>query len=940
MSEPPAEPTASPEEVGEGSGPSWREARYRYSTSFPEILGGIGCGLLISTYQAGKLVSVGVAEGGLSFSFHSFDQAMGVAVGPKRLVVGARGQVWTLADNPDVAPQLPPPGRFDRCFLPRSTIVTGAIHCHEVVFGRPAQPGGEPEVWVVNTLFSCLATLHPDYSFVPRWRPPFISELAAGDRCHLNGVAMRDGLPSYVTMMARTDEPGAWRENKNETGCVLDVETGEVVTEGLAMPHSPRWHHGRLYVLNSGNGALEAVHLPSGGRSLVAKVPGYARGLACHGEIAFVGLSRIRETAIFGGVPIAADHEELKCGVGVVDLRNGATLATLEFESGVEEIFDVQLLPNTRAAAVGGEGGPAEREPEGAAGEHEVWVVPPESSAPNWIPPRAPAGPTDAEVEGWVAGAMEAQRHGRAAEALALLRRAALARPDSAEILNHLGNALQDSGDQVEALRTYRAAASHDPRFVPALQNLGYLLVNRGATDEGVGWLRRAQELAPTPINRALIATALPVVYLSARDADERRERLEGEVAAMVADGVEVDTADALVPTSFFTAYQGRNDRELNSQLGRVYRGYDVVAGRRPSAVRERPRVGFISAYFRDHTIGRLNVGRIERLSKQRFETVVFSVGSHRDELAARFAEAADQYVTVPRAVAAARRLIAEHELDLLLFADVGMDALTYSLCFSRMAPVQAVTWGHPVTTGSPHMDLFLSSELLEAEGADDHYSERLVRRPTLCTYYERPVLEPGGADRTALGLSEESNLYVCPQTLFKFHPDFDPMLAGILAADPRAEIVLIKGRAQEWTDLLVERLRITVDEPDRIRWLDPLPRPRFLDLLAAADVILDTPHFGGGNTSYEALALGKPLVTLPSEFLRGRITRALYAKAGYTELVAETPERFVEIAVALGTDPDRRLAAGAAVAESCAALFEDEAEIADFEGFLEEALG
>jgi uncharacterized protein (TIGR03032 family) len=927
-------------EAPEDDPSGWREARYRYSASFPDVLRQLGCGLLISTYQAGKLVSVGVGQEGLTFSFHSFDQAMGVAVGEKRLAVGARGQVWYLRDNPDIAAQLPPQGRFDRCFLPRSTVVTGGIHCHEVVFGRPAQEGGEPETWVVNTLFSCLATLHPDFNFVPRWRPPFVSELAIGDRCHLNGLAMRDGLPAYVTLMAQTDEPGAWRENKNETGTVLDVETGEAVTTGLAMPHSPRWHRGRLYVLNSGNGALEAVHLDSGGRTLVAKVPGYARGLACHGDIAFVGLSRIRETNVFGGVPIAENHEELKCGVGVVDLRTGITLATLEFESGVEEIFDVQLLPNTRAAAVGGEAPPAEEgAPPGAAGEHEVWVVPPESSAPSWIPPRRPTGPTDADVQAWIGSALQAQRAGQGGQALRLFRQAAMARPESAEILNHLGNALQDSGDQIEALRAYRRAAALDPAFVPALQNLGYLLVNRGATDEGADWLRKAQEREPTPINRALIATALPVVYTSANDLAERRERLEGEVASMVADGVEVDTGGSLIPTSFFTAYQGRNDRPLNEQLGQVYKGYDATGGRSVSTIRRRPKVGFLSAYFRDHTIGRLNIGRLERVSEERFETVVLSVGQHNDALAARFAEAGEHFVALPRDVPAARKLIAEQELDLLFFADVGMDALTYTLCFSRMAPVQAVTWGHPVTTGSPHMDLFLSSELLEIPEADEHYTERLVRPPTLCTYYERPELQPGVADRGAFGLTEGANLYVCPQTLFKFHPDFDGMLAGILRDDPKAEIALIKGRAQEWTDQLTERLRMTVDDPARIKWLDPVPRARFLDLLAISNVVLDTPHFGGGNTSYEALALGKPLVTLPSDLLRGRITQALYAKAGYTDLVADSPERFVEIAVELGTDQDHRVAASEAIAESCDVLFEDDGEVRDFEQFLSGSL-
>ena len=544
----------------------WREARYRYSPSFPEVLSGAGCSLLVSTYQAGKLVGIGVAEDGLSFSFQTFDQAMGVAVSPARIAVGARGQIWHLAERSGIAGSIEPAGRFDRCFLPRSTTVTGGIHCHEVVWGRP-EGDGEPQLWLVNTLFSCLATLHPDYNFVPRWRPPFVSGLAAEDRCHLNGVAMRDGLPAYVTAMARTDAAGEWRESKNETGCVIDVETGAVVTEGLAMPHSPRWHQGRLLVLNSGNGALESVHLDSGSRTLVASVPGYARGLACLGDLGFIGLSRIRETAIFGGVPVAEHYEELKCGVGVVNLQTGQTIATFEFESGVEEIFDVQVLPATRCPALSGEDAQGEDE---RRGEHEIWVVPLESASPSFLAPSATAAAVEGDVDEWVAEALAMQRRFRPAAALALFRRAAVARPDSAEVLNHLGNALQDSGDQIEALRCYRRAAAVDPSFAPALQNLGYLLVNRGQTDEGTEALRRAQAVAPAPVNRALIATALPVVYSSMNDLRARRETLEAEVASMVTDAIEVDAKRSLVPTSFFTAYQGLNDRPVNERLGRT----------------------------------------------------------------------------------------------------------------------------------------------------------------------------------------------------------------------------------------------------------------------------------------------------------------------------------------------------------------------------------
>ncbi len=328
------------------------EVRYQYSPLFPRVLEEAGCSLLVSTYQAGQLVGVGVADGELSFSFRGFDRAMGIAVGPDQLAVAGKDQIWSLDDHSELAPTIEPAGRYDRCWLPRSSSVVGEIQCHEITWGTT--DGGEPDLWIVNTLFSCLAGLAPRYSFVPRWRPPFVSQLAPQDRCHLNGLAMRDGTPAYVTVMARTDEPGGWRTVRNESGAVLDVASGEVVTTGLAMPHSPRWHRESLFVLNSGMGRLERVDLATGSREAIAAVPGYARGLALHGDLAFVGLSRIRETAIFGGAPIAAYHDELKCGVGVVELSTGNTVATLQFDNGVEEIFDVQAVTGVRCPTFGG----------------------------------------------------------------------------------------------------------------------------------------------------------------------------------------------------------------------------------------------------------------------------------------------------------------------------------------------------------------------------------------------------------------------------------------------------------------------------------------------------------------------------------------------------------------------------------------------------------
>lgn len=340
------------------------EVRFHHSTDLPGVLEAAGCSLLVSTYQAGQLVAVGVAEGRLSFSFRGFDRAMGIAVGPDRIAVAGKAQIWSLPDHSELAPAIAPEGRYDRCWLPRLSTVTGAIQCHEIAWGSDRD--GQPDLWMVNTLFSCLAGLDERYSFVPRWRPPFISRLAAQDRCHLNGLAMRDGAPAYVTVMAPTDEPRGWRGTRNDSGAVLDVASGEAVTTGLAMPHSPRWHEGSLFVLNSGLGRLERVDPATGQREVVATFPGYARGLAFHGGLAFVGLSRIRETAIFGGAPIAAYHDELRCGVGVVELSSGDTIATLQFATGVEEIFDVQTVPGARCPTLGPSPGDGD----------EIWLLP------------------------------------------------------------------------------------------------------------------------------------------------------------------------------------------------------------------------------------------------------------------------------------------------------------------------------------------------------------------------------------------------------------------------------------------------------------------------------------------------------------------------------------------------------------------------------------
>jgi uncharacterized protein (TIGR03032 family) len=312
-----------------------------HTSNFPQFLDHLGISLLVTTYQAGKLIAVRVQDGTLNTHFRTFAQPMGLAGDRHRLAVGTRLQVWELRNQPEAGRKLEPAGRHDACYLPRASHVTGDIRIHEIAWA-------DDELWIVNTRFSCLCTLDRDHSFVPRWRPPFVSALAPEDRCHLNGLALRGGRPRYVTCLGATDTAGGWRATKADGGCLLDVDTGETILGGLSMPHSPRWHDGRLWVLESGDGGLAVVDPEAGRRETLARLPGFTRGLDFFGPYAFVGLSQVRETATFSGIPITERLKERTCGVWVVDLRDGRTAAFLRFEAAVQEIFAVLVLPGLR----------------------------------------------------------------------------------------------------------------------------------------------------------------------------------------------------------------------------------------------------------------------------------------------------------------------------------------------------------------------------------------------------------------------------------------------------------------------------------------------------------------------------------------------------------------------------------------------------------------
>jgi len=316
------------------------------SRSFCEWLAASRSSIAFTTYQAGKTFLLSIKEGRLSVVERTFARSMGLAVSEdgRTLALATEYQVQRF-DNVMASGQVSPDG-IDALYAPHAAWVTGDLDAHDVAFGTAGRP------LFVNTLFSCIATVSDGHSFKPVWKPAFVSRLAPEDRCHLNGFAVQDGKPRYATAVSRSDVADGWRDHRVGGGVVIDVESQQIVVDGLSMPHSPRLYQGRLWLLNSGTGEFGFVDLEAGRFEPIAFCPGYARGIAFVGSYAVVGLSLAREDRTFSGLPL---DEELRardaaprCGLAIFDLHRGEMVGWVRIEGVVRELYDVAVIPNVR----------------------------------------------------------------------------------------------------------------------------------------------------------------------------------------------------------------------------------------------------------------------------------------------------------------------------------------------------------------------------------------------------------------------------------------------------------------------------------------------------------------------------------------------------------------------------------------------------------------
>ncbi len=322
------------------------------SRQFPEWLAEQEISLAFTTYQTGKLFLVGlqpsdgqspVRDHRLSIFERTFNRVMGLYATGQSLYLSSLFQLWRF-ENALGSGQVYQ--GYDRLYVPQVGYTTGDLDVHDIALDA------SDRIIFVNTLFGCLATVSDTHSFVPLWQPPFLSKLAAEDRCHLNGLAMHEGQPRYVTTISQSDVADGWRDRRHSGGCVVDVHENQVIVTGLSMPHSPRCYQGKLWLLNSGTGYLGTVDVQKGLFEPMTFCPGYLRGLAFWEEYAIVGISRPRHNKTFSGLALdenlKSKDAEARSGLLVIHLKTGDIVHWLRVEGVVEELYDVAVLPGVR----------------------------------------------------------------------------------------------------------------------------------------------------------------------------------------------------------------------------------------------------------------------------------------------------------------------------------------------------------------------------------------------------------------------------------------------------------------------------------------------------------------------------------------------------------------------------------------------------------------
>lgn len=550
---------------------------------------------------------------------------------------------------------------------------------------------------------------------------------------------------------------------------------------------------------------------------------------------------------------------------------------------------------------------------------------------------------------------------GRMQEAIAAFQQAMQLKPGYVDACNGLGSTLRALGRLSEAEKCYRTAIDWQPSFVNGYTNLANTLRDLGRWDEAIDCFHQA--LAIKPDSPEVLASLGNTCredgrYEEAREAYGKAADLEPEnllrrlqadtlCPTVLPDDAAIDAyrgelverigklrAEAFVlrpehirrvggEPPLNLQCHGRDDRPLREAYAGLFKGAfpEIELPKREG----KPTLGFVVTAHHERAFVRSMAGIIERLPGDSYDVEILCPAESVERIRAGIHREGLSIIVIPAEFEAAAQTIAACGCDVLYYWEVGTDAVNYFLPFMRLAPVQCTSWGIQVTSGIPTMDYYLSSELIEPEGAAAHYSEQLLLMRGIPSYQSRIVRPEAPRDRASLGLPEGGHVYLCPQQLGKFHPEFDHLLADILRQDPQGVVVVTEGRSAREAAALRRRWEAAIsDVAQRVVFVPSQRGDDYASLLLAADVLLDTLHYGGVNTTYDALSLGKAVVTLPGEFQRGRYTLGCYRHMNYLECVATDRGHYASLAVRLASDPAYRAEVEAEILRRGDSLFDD----------------
>lgn len=541
---------------------------------------------------------------------------------------------------------------------------------------------------------------------------------------------------------------------------------------------------------------------------------------------------------------------------------------------------------------------------------------------------------------------------GRLPDALAILHKLALENPGLAEAWMKLGNVFEASGNHAEAIKCYRQVAARHPAHDPAYTALGNAHYFIGEYAEAIQAYRKAVELNPDNLKAQLGAQlSLPHIYQSKQEMLDARAAFAQGIDKLLSMLDRFKRSPTLIDDlqwsyNFYLAYQGQDDRPLQEAFGRFFTA--LVAHTMPQFMQPLParpaagrriRIGYVAHFFHSHTVSFYFNNWIQRADRERFDTYVYHINPIMDATSQKLAANCTHYRPLAGAIANMAQLIRNDALDILVYPEVGMFSKVQWLAAMRLAPIQCAAWGHPVTTGLANMDYALSAAATEPEGAQAHYSEKLVCLDGIGACLEPAAFERPGT-REEFGLPADRHLYLCSQSLFKIHVDMDALMTDLAERDPDALILLFEDYKPAVNSAYRQRIHAAFEaqglSPDHhLRFLPRMKPAEFLRLNQVADVMLDTPHWSGGRTSLDALSVGLPIVTLPGQFSRGRQTLGMLTALDLPELIAADQEDYVAKAVGIAGDKALRARISSAILERApGALFDNPDAVRSLENF------